>query len=81
MQSLVLITSLILSGPDATIATFDSAEDLKSAIDIQVNRVNNIVLARAAVDAQDTFLYQAKYAIRIAKVDAEIGVTYELAAK
>ncbi|WP_299265454.1 hypothetical protein [uncultured Psychrosphaera sp.] len=81
MQSLVLITSLILSGPDTTIATFDSAEDLKSVIDIQVNRVNNIVLARAAVDAQDTFLYQAKYAIRIAKADAEIGVTYELAAK
>jgi len=81
MQSLLLATSLVLSGPGTTIATFDTAEDLKLKIQSQVNRVNHIVLTKAAVDAKDTFLYQAKHAIRTAEIDAGIGATYELAAK
>ena len=81
MQSLLLATSLVLSGQGTTIATFDSAEDLKLVIQSQVEKVNHIVLTRAAIDAKDTFLYQAKHAIRTAEVDAGIGASYELAAK
>jgi hypothetical protein len=81
MQSLILATTLILSGPSTTIATFDNAEDLQAVIQSEMNQVRNIVLTKAAVDAKDTFLYQAKYAIRSAESDAEISPTYELAAK
>ena len=81
MQSLILVASLILSGSDTPIATFDSAEDLSPLIQEQVNKVRNIVLTNVAVDAQDTFLYQAKLAMDIAKSDVILAATYELASE
>jgi len=68
MQSLILATSLALSTP-ASISSFDNKEVLDELVNAQVNVVATSVSHQAKVSIQDSFLYQAKLAIKSASLD------------
>jgi len=65
MQSLILATSLALTTP-ASISTVDTKEVLDEIIGSQVHKVTTMVTRQASVSSQDTFLFQAKLAIKSA---------------
>jgi len=63
MQSLILATSLVLSGP-APISTLDNSEVLEELVNSQTASVARVISHQAKAATQDTFLYQAKLAIQ-----------------
>jgi len=65
MQSLILATSLVLSGP-ASISSLDNSEMLEDLVKSQTQSVSRVISHQTKVSAQDTFLFQAKLAIQSA---------------
>lgn len=66
MQSLILVASIALTSP-VSISNLSDTEALTLAIHQEVNAVRKEVQYQTKVDIQDTFLFQAKHSIALAK--------------
>lgn len=72
MQSLILATSLVLSGP-ASISSLDNSELLEEMVNMQTQSVSRVISKQTAESAQDNFLFQAKLAIMSVNELAVVG--------
>lgn len=68
MLSLVLTTTLLLA-PTATISTLDNEALIGELINQQVQVTNQLVSRNVELATQDTFLLQAKLAIKSAELN------------
>ncbi|QTH63159.1 hypothetical protein J1N51_10460 [Psychrosphaera ytuae] len=66
MQSLILATSIALTSP-VSISNLNDTEALTQAVHQEVNAVRKVVQYQTKIDIQDTFLFQAKHSIALAK--------------
>jgi len=72
MQSLILATSLVLSGP-ASISSLDNSGLLEEMVNMQTQSVSRVISKQTAESAQDNFLFQAKLAIMSVNELAVVG--------
>lgn len=70
MQSLVLATSLLLGTQNPVISS-DVQMSVDNFVQGEASRVSQLVHYKAQVNAQDTFLYQARIVIQQAKKDRQ----------